>query len=86
MTDGAGLSNIINKIIEENKEFERLEIYNLAAQSHVKVSFEIPKYTTDVNATGVCNLLEIIRSLSNSTKKKVRFYQAGNKRKCMEKY
>ena len=50
MTDGAGLSNIINRIIEENKEFERLEIYNLAAQSHVKVSFEIPKYTTDVNA------------------------------------
>ena len=77
MTDGAGLSNIINRIIEENKEFERLEIYNLAAQSHVKVSFEIPKYTTDVNAIGVCNILEIIRSLPNSTKKKIRFYQAG---------
>ena len=77
MTDGAGLNNIINSIIQQNKDFERLEIYNLAAQSHVKVSFEIPKYTTDVNALGVCNILEIIRTLPNNTKKKVRFYQAG---------
>ena len=77
MTDGAGLSNIINNIIQQNNDFERLEIYNLAAQSHVKVSFEIPKYTTDVNALGVCNILEIIRTLPNSTKKKIRFYQAG---------
>ena len=60
MTDGAGLNNIINNIIQSNKDFERLEIYNLAAQSHVKVSFEIPKYTADVDAIGVCNILEII--------------------------
>ena len=80
MTDGSGLSNIINKIIEENKGFERLEIYNLAAQSHVKVSFEIPKYTTDVNATGVCNLLEIIRSFTKQYKEKGKILSSGNKR------
>jgi GDPmannose 4,6-dehydratase len=77
MTDGAGLNNIINKIIQQNKDFERLEIYNLAAQSHVKVSFEIPKYTADVDAIGVCNILEVIRSLPNIYAKKIRFYQAG---------
>jgi len=77
MTDGAGLNNIINNIIQSNKDFERLEIYNLAAQSHVKVSFEIPKYTADVDAIGVCNILEIIRSLPKTISKKIRFYQAG---------
>jgi GDPmannose 4,6-dehydratase len=77
MTDGAGLNNIVNKIVQQNKNFTRLEIYNLAAQSHVKVSFEIPKYTADVDAIGVCNILEIIRGLPTNIKSKIRFYQAG---------
>ena len=43
LSDGSGLSNYIHEIINNNKNFEVLEIYNLAAQSHVKISFEIPE-------------------------------------------
>lgn len=77
MTDSMGLSNFINEIINENNDFERFEIYNLAAQSHVQVSFEIPQYTTDVDGVGVLRLLEIIKNLPASIKEKTRFYQAG---------
>ena len=49
------------------------EIYNLAAQSHVKVSFELPHYTSQVNAIGVLNILE---SIKNSNLK-IKFYQAS---------
>ena len=77
MTDGAGLSNTIHTIIAENSNFSRFEIYNLAAQSHVKVSFEIPKYTTEVDGVGVCNLLEAVRILPKYTLDKIRIYQAG---------
>ena len=51
------------------------EIYNLAAQSHVKISFQIPEYTSDVNALGTLRLLEIIRHYK---KKKIKFYQASS--------
>src|SRR3984885_1776029 len=54
---------------------EKLEVYNLAAQSHVKISFEIPEYTTDINAFGTLKLLEAIRS--NNLEKITRFYQAS---------
>jgi GDPmannose 4,6-dehydratase len=54
---------------------ERLEIYNLAAQSHVKVSFEMPEYTADADAFGVLKLLESIRS--NNLEHVVRYYQAS---------
>jgi GDPmannose 4,6-dehydratase len=77
LTDGAGLSNYIHKIIRENEGFEVMEIYNLAAQSHVQVSYEIPEYTTDVDALGALRLLEILRSLPNDIREKIRFYQAG---------
>src|SRR3982075_2039717 len=50
------------------------EIYNLAAQSHVRVSFDIPEYTSDVTAMGALRLLEIIRLLGLKT----RFYQASS--------
>lgn len=68
MTDYACLFNIINAIRPD-------EIYNLAAQSHVKVSFEMEKYTTEVNALGVVNLLQAIVAcgLTNKT----RLYQAS---------
>lgn len=77
MTDSAGLSNYIHSIIQAHPDFELFEIYNLAAQSHVAISFEIPEYTVDVDGVGVLRLLEIVRSLPEATRKKIRFYQAG---------
>jgi len=54
---------------------ERIEIYNLAAQSHVRHSFDIPEYTADVDALGVLRILECIRR--SPCKDKIRFYQAS---------
>jgi GDPmannose 4,6-dehydratase len=54
------------------------EIYNLAAQSHVRVSFDQPEYTFDVCGTGVLRLLEAIRDYRNTSHKQVRFYQASS--------
>ena len=77
MSDGSSLTQIITNIVKENPEFERFEIYNLAAQSHVKISFEIPEYTSLIDGIGTLKILEAIRSLDDSLQKKVRFYQAG---------
>jgi GDPmannose 4,6-dehydratase len=54
------------------------EVYNLAAQSHVKISFDQPEYTTDVTGTGVLRLLEAVRNYVDHGGKPVRFYQAGS--------
>ncbi len=56
------------------REVEPDEVYNLAAQSHVRVSFEMPEYTCDITASGVCRLLEAIRVSGVKT----RFYQASS--------
>ena len=77
LSDSAGLSNYIHEIVRENQGFTILEIYNLAAQSHVKISFEIPEYTADIDGIGTMRLLEIIRTLDPGIRNKVRFYQAG---------
>jgi GDPmannose 4,6-dehydratase len=77
LTDSAGLSNYIHEIAREHTNLDKFEIYNLAAQSHVKISFEIPEYTADVDGIGTMRLLEIIRTLNPNIRKKVRFYQAG---------
>ena len=66
VTDALSVSNLINRIKPD-------EIYNLAAQSHVQVSFELPHYTSEVNAIGVLNILESIRNSNN----KIKFYQAS---------
>jgi GDPmannose 4,6-dehydratase len=66
ITDGVGISNLI-------KEIEPHEIYNLAAQSHVKVSFEMPDFTAQVDAVGTIRILEAIRAAKIDTK----FYQAS---------
>ena len=58
-----------------NGEVRPTEIYNLAAQSHVKVSFEVPEYTADVDATGVLRLLEAVRICG--LEKQCRIYQAS---------
>jgi GDPmannose 4,6-dehydratase len=77
LSDGSGLSKYIHDIVNENLNFKVFEIYNLAAQSHVAISFEIPEYTCDVDGVGVMRLLEIIRTLPDRIKEKVKFYQAG---------
>ena len=68
LSDVGSLNRIINNVNPD-------EIYNLAAQSHVKISFQIPEYTSDVNALGTLRLLEIIRHYK---KKKIKFYQASS--------
>ena len=68
MTDSISLIKIIMKI-------EPDEIYNLAAQSHVKVSFEVPEYTADADALGTLRILEAIRTAK--LEKSCRFYQAS---------
>lgn len=68
MTDSSSLIRIIREIKPD-------EIYNLAAQSHVKVSFDVPEYTADVDAIGVLRLLEAVRILG--LEKKCRIYQAS---------
>jgi GDPmannose 4,6-dehydratase len=75
MTDSSNLLHIMYEIKETYKDFERLEIYNLAAMSHVKVSFEMPEYTADVDGVGVLRILESIRS--SGIMNKCRFYQAS---------
>jgi GDPmannose 4,6-dehydratase len=75
MTDSSNLLHIMYEIKEKYNDFERLEIYNLAAMSHVKVSFEMPEYAADVDGTGVLRLLESIRS--SGIMDKCRFYQAS---------
>jgi GDPmannose 4,6-dehydratase len=77
LTDKSSMQKIINNIIEHNPDFEVLEIYNLAAQSHVAVSFQTPEYTTMTNSMGVLYILEIILSLTKDLRDKVKFYQAG---------
>jgi len=66
MTDSSNLNRVLEKVQPE-------EIYNLAAQSHVQISFEVPEYSAEVDGIGVLRLLDAIRE----TKLKTRFYQAS---------
>lgn len=75
MTDPNSIHNIITLITNSYDDIEIFEIYNLAAQSHVKVSFEIPEYTADVDGLGTLRILECIRQ--SPIKDKIRFYQAS---------
>ena len=68
VTDSTSVSKIIKKIKPN-------EIYNLAAQSHVAVSFEVPEYTANADALGTLRILEAIKF--HSLEKKTKFYQAG---------
>ncbi|MBR90144.1 MAG: GDP-mannose 4,6-dehydratase [Verrucomicrobiales bacterium] len=67
LTDGGGLTRLVAAL-------KPAEVYNLAAQSHVKISFDTPDYTTDVTAVGAVRLLEAIRSAGIET----RYYQASS--------
>ena len=75
MTDSPNLLHILYDIKTTYPDLNKLEIYNLAAQSHVKVSFEMPEYTGQVDGLGTLRLLEAIRS--SGIKDKIRFYQAS---------
>jgi GDPmannose 4,6-dehydratase len=77
LSDGSSLTNYITKMTRENEGFEVFEIYNLAAQSHVQISFEIPEYTSLIDGLGTLKLLEAIRILPPDVIKRTRFYQAG---------
>ena len=68
ITDSSSVSDIIRKVKPD-------EIYNLAAQSHVAVSFEVPEYTANADALGTLRILEAIKF--NKLEKKTKFYQAG---------
>lgn len=68
LSDSSSLTRLI-------RDIEPVEVYNLGAQSHVKVSFELPEYTADVDGLGTLRLLEAIRFLG--LEQKTRFYQAS---------
>jgi GDPmannose 4,6-dehydratase len=65
----------LRKILEEVKPDE---VYNLGAQSHVRVSFDLPEYTVNVDALGTLRILEAIRDFQGRTGQIVKFYQAGS--------
>ena len=71
LADATSIRRLLEKI-------EPQEIYNLGAQSHVKVSFDVPEYTADIVATGTLRLLEALRDHVEHTGKHLRFYQAGS--------
>ena len=74
LSDGTCILQILLEI-KENNEFERLEIYNLGAMSHVKVSFEVPEYTADIDGIGTLRILNAIKSAGLESK--TRYYQAS---------
>ncbi len=69
--DATGLRRILGQAMPD-------EVYNLAAQSHVRISFDQPEYTADVVGLGALRLLEAIRDHNKRTGRSVRFYQAGS--------
>jgi GDPmannose 4,6-dehydratase len=71
LTDTARINSIINSF----EQYDSLEVYNLGAQSHVKVSFDQPEYTANVDAIGTLRLVEAIKQCGFTSR--IRFYQAG---------
>ncbi|MGO8674196.1 MAG: GDP-mannose 4,6-dehydratase [Capsulimonadaceae bacterium] len=71
LSDSGNLRKLIEQIQPD-------EVYNLAAQSHVRVSFDEPEYTADVDAVGTLRLLEAVRDYRNRTEHNIRFYQASS--------
>jgi len=75
ITDKSSVDNILREIINNHPELATLEIYNLAAMSHVGISYSMPVYATQVSATGTLNILESIKNSSYTSR--IRFYQAS---------
>lgn len=75
MNDAISLSNVIREVDALLPSYERCEIYNLAAQSHVHVSFFVPDYTSECDALGFLRILECVRQSAHQSK--MRVYQAS---------
>jgi len=83
LADSCSINNILTEIInrynvndlKDSSNNKRIEIYNLAAMSHVKVSFEMPEYTGNIDGLGTLRILESIRT--SNVAHKIRFYQAS---------
>jgi GDPmannose 4,6-dehydratase len=71
LADGTSMRRILELVQPD-------EVYNLAAQSHVRVSFDEPEYTADIDAVGTLRLLECVRDYARRIQARVRFYQAGS--------
>jgi len=71
LSDGSGLMRILQEVSPD-------EVYNLGAQSHVRVSFDQPEFTADVVGTGTLRLLEAVRSEQDRAGRQIRFYQASS--------
>ena len=71
LTDATSLRSVISSVMPD-------EIYNLGAQSHVRVSFDMANYTMDTNSNGTLSILEAIREIEKLSKKKIKFYQASS--------
>ena len=71
LTDANGLARLVRQV-------QPTEVYNLGAQSHVRVSFDQPIYTADVGPTGTLKLLEAVRDYQDASGNPVRFYQASS--------
>lgn len=71
LSDGSAIRHVLETVAPH-------EIYNLGAQSHVKVSFEVPEYTADIVALGTLRLLDAVRDYVRRRGQQVRYYQAGS--------
>jgi len=71
LTDGTGLRRLLEQVAPD-------EVYNLGAQSHVRVSFDQPEYTADAVAMGALRLLEAVRDFQQRTGRPIKYYQAGS--------
>jgi len=71
LSDGASLRTVMEKVAPD-------EVYNLGAQSHVRVSFDVPEYTVDTVVMGTLRLLEAVREYQQRTGKQIRYYQASS--------
>jgi GDPmannose 4,6-dehydratase len=71
LSDGGGLRRLLDRIQPD-------EVYNLAAQSHVRVSFDQPEFTADIVGVGTLRILEALRNAVEALGKPIRFYQAGS--------
>jgi GDPmannose 4,6-dehydratase len=71
LSDAGAIRTIVDGVAPD-------EVYNLAAQSHVRISFDQPQYTADVTGVGTLRMLDAVHEHSRRTGKRVRFYQAGS--------